>query len=704
MMSHRLEPLLRPRSVAVIGASAKRDSMGAWALENLRRGGFSGKIFPVNPRYDDIDGLTCYPGVAGLPERPDLVIFAIGDARLEQALDEVIAARIPAAVIMTALVLDDDVEPPLKQRVGKKIVSAGMLVCGANGMGFYNVRDQVWACGFDSKLHAAPGKVSIISHSGSGMSGIIDCEQRLQINIAVSTGNEIGVTMDEYLDFVLDLPETSVVGLFVETARNPEGFRNALRKARDRRIPIVALKVGRTRKARELTVSHSGAMAGDDAAYDALFDRYGVQRVSDQDEWTQTLILFAELRSIGKGGLVALHDSGGERQLLIDLAADLQVPLTELGDKTVAALKTVLEPELPAVNPLDAWSRGGADAGKKMTECLSLMMQDDEAAIGAVMHDRAPDGKIYPSYLAYMQRAHAESGKPVALVSATAGSGHDEAVVTSTHAGFPVLDGVRSFLVGVRALFAYRDFQLRVRSRPDRHDHIPASDVVNRWAKRLGAGVTLSEAESLAMLDEFGIATTRPLPANDLDSALAAARKIGYPVVLKTAAPGVLHKTDCGGVRLNIVDEASLQIQYQDVAEQLGRDVLVSQLVSTGVELILGVRRDPQFGPIVLIGSGGVLAEAINDVVFAMPPIDADHARRCIDRLKVRPLLDGMRGRPAVNLDSVCELAAKFSSMVDSLRDVIAEIDINPLIMTGESVIAVDALIVGRNTRDHADT
>jgi acyl-CoA synthetase (NDP forming) len=251
-----------------------------------------------------------------------------------------------------------------------------MLVCGANGMGFYNVRDHVWTCGFDSTSHTAPGNIALISHSGSGMSGIIDCEERMRVNIAVSTGNELSVTMDEYLDFALDLPETRAVGLFIETARNPEGFRMALAKAADRGIPIVALKVGRTEKSAELAVSHSGVMAGVDATYEALFDRYGVQRARDQDEFTTMLIMFAEMYPVGAGGLVTLHDSGGERQLLVDLADDASVPLTALANETVAALKEVLDPELPAVNPLDAWSRGGPDAAENLTRCLTLMMQD----------------------------------------------------------------------------------------------------------------------------------------------------------------------------------------------------------------------------------------------------------------------------------------------------------------------------------------
>jgi len=454
LKKHRLDPLLRPTSVAIVGASKRTDSLGEWALKNLVKGGYEGRIYPVNPGHDELQGHKCYASLLGLPEIPDLVVFAVGDQRLEVPLDDAIAAGIPAAVIQSTLVMDDDTDPPLKERVQQKVRAAGMLVCGANGMGFYNVRDHVWTCGFDSSDHTAPGNVSLISHSGSGMSGIIDCEERLRINLAVSAGNELSTTMDEYLDFALNLPETQVVGLFIETTRNPDGFRAALEKAARRRIPIVALKVGRTDKSAALTVSHSGALAGDDATYDALFDRYGVQRARDQDEFTTMLIMFAELHPVGAGGLVSLHDSGGERSLLVDLAADADVPLVELANDTVDKIAAVIDPELPSTNPLDAWSRGGPDASKKMTNALTLMMQDPGTALGVVVHDRAPYGKIYPSYFTYMQRARADSGQPVALVSATQGTGCDDAAITSTHAGYPVLDGVSRFRKGAHALFA----------------------------------------------------------------------------------------------------------------------------------------------------------------------------------------------------------------------------------------------------------
>lgn len=691
-MKHRLDPLLRPRSVAVVGASARPDSLGEWSLANLERGGYTGTSYPVNPRHEELHGLRCYSRLAELPEVPDLVIFGVADTRVEAMLDEAIALGVPAAVLMSPLMLERDTAPDLRARVRQKIADAGMLVCGANGMGFYNVRDSVWACGFDSRRHEPPGNVSLISHSGSGMSGIIDCDERLRINVAVSTGIELGVTMDEYLDFVLDLPETRVVGLFIETARNPAGFRAALEKAGAKGIPVVALKTGRTERAARLTLSHSGAMAGVDASYDALFDRFGVERVRDMDELATALILFSELHPLGPGGLVTLHDSGGERQLMVDLAEEACVPLTELRPETVAALERRLDPGLPAVNPLDAWSRGGEGSGAYMAECLSLMMRDPGAAMGAVVHDRAPDGVIYPSYIEYMKRGHADSGKPVALVAARQGTGSDRQVVEATHAGFPVLDGIPAFLRGVRALMNWRD---RRPVPPGEPPAVPA-EAVDFWRAELCTGGTLDEARSLGLLRDFGISATACRVVESAAELEAALPELEFPVALKTAAPGLTHKTDEGGVALHLADEQALRSAYRDLAQRLGARALIATMAAAGIEMILGAKRDPQFGPVVMIGFGGIHAEVLQDVAFALPPFDKGYARRRMEVLKMRPLLDGRRGAPPCDVDAFCDLAALFSAMVHALRDTIEEIDINPVILTPAGCVAVDALVVGR--------
>jgi hypothetical protein len=330
-----------------------------------------------------------------------------------------------------------------------------------------------------------------------------------------------------------------------------------------------------------------------------------------------------------------------------------------------------------------------------MAECFALLLSDPGAAIGAVIHDRAPYGKVYESYLGYLKTAFDRTQKPVALVAARQGTGHDPQVVSSTHAGFPVLDGVRSFLTGVHALFSYRDFL----ARQARAEQRPGPMAVETWRTRLSSGASLGEAESLALLDDFGIAAARPVAAQSADAAVLAAGQLDYPVVLKSAQPGLLHKTEQQGVVLDIGDEQALRDAYARLAAALGPEVLVAPMIKGGVEMFLGVKSDPQFGPVVLLGFGGVLAETIGDVRFALPPFDTVDARRYVDQLKLRPLLDGVRGQPRADVDKFCETAARFSAMTHALGDLLQEVDVNPVIVSELGAVAVDALVVAKTQK-----
>ena len=690
--SHPLDPLLRPRSVAVVGASERHGSVGWRTMENLLTGGYEGNLYAVNPGYESVCGVACFPNLESLPETVEHVVLTLGDSRIEAALDATIAHGAQAATMMSSLILENDSEPLLRDRVAAKIESSGLIVCGANGMGFYNCADGVWVCGFDTREnHVRGGNVTLISHSGSGMSGIIDCEERIDFNLAVSTGQELSVTMDQYMDFALEQPGTRVIGLFMETARNPEGLIAAFLKAREREIPVVVLKVGRTELSARLAVSHSGAIAGSDDAYQALFDRYGVQRVQDMDELATTLMLFAQPHEVGPGGLAALHDSGGERQLLIDLADDMKVPLAQINGDTTKRLETLLDPGLPAVNPLDAWGAGGPDADEIMEKCMAALMSDPDTAIGAVVHDRAPLSNIYPEYIEYMRSGHAASGKPVCLVANRQGSGSDPAAVSVTREGFPVVDGLRSFLAGVLCLLDYRDFKLRGPALPPSAPGAP----VDHWRPILASGVTLDEYDSGRLLSDFGLPVNPAAMADSWQKALAVASKLGYPLVMKSAQQGLLHKTDQAGVALGIEDEAALESAWADLSSRLGKRVLISRMVDQpGVEMVLGMVRDEQFGPLVMLGFGGVNVESLRDVTCALPPFDRQEARRLIDSLRLRSLLGGLRDRPPLDVDAFCTAAERFSVMVAALGEVLEEIDVNPLIVHPGGCVAVDALVI----------
>ena len=691
MSNHRLQPLLKPSSIAVLGASQKSGSVGNEVIVNLLRGGFEGSIYPVNPGYEEILGIACYPSLVDLPARPDMVIFAISDRRIESALDEVIALNIPACTIFSPLILDNDSTPNLKQRIATKAQNAGLLVAGANGMGFYNVRDRVLAGGFDTRDHPYPGNVSLISQSGAGMSGIVDCEQRLQFNLAVSSGYELTVSMEDYLDYALDLKETKVVGLFLETSRYPHKLIQAFKKANQRRIPIVVLKVGRTDLAAELAVSHSGALAGSDQCYNAVFDRYGVQRVDDMDQLATTLIMFAQTDQITQGDVVSLHDSGGERQLMIDLADSLKVPLTKLQPSTITQLENLLDAGLPAVNPLDGWGAGGPNASAMMADCFTALLADTGAALGAVIHDRGPNSEVYSSYLNYLHQAHAASGKPVFLVANRQGSGTDELAITSTHNGFAVIDGVSQFLIGARCLLNYRDFQLREPMASVGIDQTKC----DYWRQRLQAETKVTETLASQCLANLGIPMLQSiLVGSEKELALAGAN-VGFPLVLKTAQPEIDHKSDVGGVVLNIANQADLLKAYREMADRLGpKGMVAPMLQSSGIEMILGISRDSQFGPTVVAGFGGIFAEVLSDVAVLIPPFNATAVKRVLENLSMADLLKGARGASKVDVDSYCEAAARLSEIAVAFSDTLVEVDINPIMLTADGCVGLDALMV----------
>ena len=691
MTEHRLRPLLKPASIAVLGASSRLGSVGNEVFVNLRKGGFSGTIVAVNPAYSEVEGVPCYASLSDLPELPEHVIFAIGDQRIEAALDELITLGIKACTIFSALILKDDKTPLLKQRIQAKAEKAGLLVAGANGMGFYNVRDQVLAGGFDTREHRYPGNVTLISQSGAGMSGIVDCEQRIDFNLAVSSGYELTVSMEDYLDYALDLPETRVVGLFLETSRHPQKLVAAFKKASARNIPILVLKVGRTALAAEMALSHSGALAGTDQSYSALFDRYGVQRVADMDQLATALIMFAQPQAAATGGIACLHDSGGERQLMIDLADQYSVPLAQLDAQTLARLKGLLDPGLPAVNPLDGWGAGGADAPANMAACFTALLEDQHVALGAVIHDRGPNSEVYSSYIEYLHQAQDATAKPVFLVANRQGSGSDNLAITSTQKGFPVIDGVSQFLVGARCLLNYRDFQQR------QAPQLPSlsTERIAHWRQRLQSQQQLSEAMVSQFLADFEIPMLLGVEVATESQLMEAAGQLDFPLVLKTAEPGIAHKSDQGGVILNITSQAQLLDAYQDLSQRLGSAAMLAPMVeAAGVEMIMGITTDKQFGPVVVLGFGGIYAEMLKDTTVLLPPFDSATASQAIGRLKMSPMLAGARGSSAVDIQAYAEAAARLSVLALEFADLIAEIDINPVKVMASGCLGLDALLL----------
>ena len=691
MRQHPLAPLLAPRSIALVGASLRPNTPGHDMVRMIRRGGYRGTVHAVNPNYATIEGYPCVATLSDIPEPADLAVLSVRNERLEATLAEAIAVGVRSAVIFASAFLVDDGAPPLQTRLAAMARAAGMPICGANCMGFYNDLDNVWICGFPSPRQPRPGAIAFIAHSGSVFGAFAHNDPRLRFALAVSPGQELTTTVADYIDYALERPEVRVIGLFLESARDPAGFRAALQKAAERGVPVVALKLGRTEQAAAVALTHTGALAGSDLAYEALFDRYGVLRVETLDELATTLLLFSTGRRAGAGSLVSIHDSGGECELLIDLAQRAGVAFAPIGVTTKSVIAAVLDAGLEPNNPLDAWGTG-IDFAAKFETCFSALLADDSAALGIFSADIRDGYYLSDGFAAAAIATASATTKPVAFVTNYTQLRHDAIALELTEAGVPVLDGTFNGLIAIRGMLAHRDFCHRS------VDPLPvvtpeSSEQRRRVAEQLLADGLPGEAASLALLAAFDVPVVAHQVVESEDAAVAAAVRIGYPVVLKTAAPGILHKSEKRGVHLDLADEAALRAAWRNLANRLGERAIVARMLPTGVEVALGMVRDPHFGPIVTVGAGGVLIELLADRRAALAPFGPATARRLLDGLALRRLLDGYRGGAKVDINRLALTISHFSLLAAALVDLVAEIDVNPLVC-GQDIAAVDALIV----------
>jgi acetate---CoA ligase (ADP-forming) len=687
--------MLEARSVAVVGASVKEGSLGRQMLLELERGGFDGEIYPVNPGYDEILGHRCFPSIGEVPEPVDLAILGVANARIERAMLDAAEAGAASAVTFSSLFEETPPEPgapPLAERVATIAREHGMALCGGNGMGFLNTEARLRATGFPTPDDLRPGPVTFLSHSGSAFAALAFNDRGIGFNLVVSSGQEIVTTMDEYLSYALDLASTRVVALLLETVRRPDGFLAELAKAAELGVPVFALKVGRTEGSKAMVVAHSGALAGEHGAYEAVFDAYGVHECRDLEEMADAVELFSSPRRVTAGtGVASVHDSGGERALFVDLATDTGVPLSKISEETRTRIASVLDPGLVAENPLDAWGTG-IDADRIFRESLQALHDDPDTAAVALVVDLTRQGEpLDEGYLGIAKDVFDATTKPFCVVSNLPAAIAIDEVRFLRDGGIPVLEGTVTGLRAIKHLL--RDAELTEGPAVARMQVEP-SGLQAEWRGRLAEGSDLSEVAALGLLNAYGIPVVDALPARSLDEAERAAERIEYPVAVKTAVPGIVHKTEVRGVRTGVVDVEDLHETYRDLEERLGPEVTVAAMAPPGVEVALGIVRDETFGPLVLVAAGGVLVELLHDRTLALPPIDEGAARRLIDGLAIRPMLDGVRGAPPSDVDALARAVSRLSVLAVELGDLIDELDVNPVIVSASGCVAVDALVV----------
>ncbi len=683
-----LGPLLEPGSIAIVGASPRVGSVGHHLVRQLVKGGFEGRLHLVNPNHSVIEGIECVPDLSAVGA-VDLAVLAVADHRLEAQLEAAVDAGAGSAAIFGPCLGRGSTGEPLAVRLGSVAARAGLPICGGNGMGFVNVSRRVRVTGYFQPWDLSPGPVAFISHSGSLFSAMLHNHRHLRFNLVISSGNELATTMDEYVAYALNQPDTRTVGLFLETVREPDGMRSSFEEADRRGIPIVALKVGRTDRARAAVATHSSAIAGDHAAFEAFARSLGVHLVDTPDEMIDTLQVFSSPRRAFPGGVGSVHDSGGERSLFIDAAAAAGVTLSELGPVTKNRIAKVLDPGLEPENPVDAWGSGhGFDA--VFEDCLRAVADDDSVGVVVFSVDLTPEENPADAYGGVGATVAADIAKPLVVLSNLASTVDQQDASVLDGAGVPVLRGTATGLAAIRHLLDDRDHRLLPPLTPL---HNPHGESAN-WVGRLSQGSPLTEVESLDLFSDFGIPTIARQLVADEQAAVSAAARIGFPVALKTAGSGV-HKSDVDGVLLGLTDADSVAAGYRRL-RHLGAEVQVQVMAPAGLEVALGVVRDPQYGLMILVAAGGLLIELLSDYSLMPVPVDETRVWRGLEKLRMRSLFDGYRGRPPADIKAVVGAAVALSHLAVQLGEQLESIDINPLLVHESGCVAVDGLVVPR--------
>lgn len=688
--THLLEPLLCPKSVAFIGASNRSGSLGNNMVRTAAMDGYSGRLYAVNPRESEIEGLSCYANLADLPEKVDHAVIALADQRVEQALRNVIENDVKAVTIFTGCDLSDEGDDGLVGRVEAMTREAGIQMCGPNSMGLLNPRIGLRLNGYFSEIPLTPGNIALIVQSGSVFSALAYNHPRLKFSFCASTGRELTTRSEDYMLWALERPETRVIGLFQETSRDPEKFVTALSLAQKRGIPVVVLKVGKSELSAHFAASHSGAITGNAAAYEAAFRSYGVVETATLDEFAACLQLFSQVdaANLPDGHLAGIHDSGGEREMVVDLAEREGVKYAEISEVTRNILRENLDSGLKPENPLDAWG-SGHEFETKVQNCMAALMNDPATGALAVFQDMRDASFVAHGFLSALRNAMDGSGKPAMIVSNYAGVAHANIALEAVNSGVPVIEGTLEGLKAIGAVFAYRD-------RRNRQVYpVVATDpaIIRKWRDRLQQPDDMSEAEALGLLADYGIPVPVTRSIAGPQDLKAAADSVGFPLVLKTAAPGIHHKSDVDGVKLGLADMQSTGDAYDEMSARLGPQAVLERMMPKGHEIAFGIAQDENFGPFVMVAAGGIWIEALNDRVVALPPFDIGEARDMIDNLRMRPMLEGGRGIARVDLEATARALSDFSRLAADLGDLICEMDVNPLFANAEGICAVDALV-----------
>jgi len=698
-----LDKIFRPKRIALIGVSNNPDSVAGIALKNLVGGGFQGVVYPINPKYEAVMGITCYPDIKSVPKAPDLAVIATSGHRVPKLIQECGEMGVLGIIIMSAGFKESGEEGrKLEEQVKAEVAKwEGMRVIGPNCLGII-VPGYKMNVSFAANM-PKKGNVAFISQSGALCTSALDwaIEQNIGFSYFVSIGNTMDVGFGDLIDYFGQDPNTKSIILYVESITFARQFMTAAR-AFARKKPIIVYKAGRFPESAAAAASHTGAMASEDNIYDAVFERAGIARVYDIGDIFNFTDLISR-RNIPKGSKLAIvTNAGGPGVMATDTLISMGGGLTLLSDETMQKLDEVLPRFWSHGNPVDVIGDAPPERFAKATE---IVLQDEK--VDAVLVILTPQAMTEPTKTAQaIAKISEHHSKPI-LAAWMGGQSMTEGKKIFLEKGISVYptpeDAIRAFMT----LAKYsRNLDILFETPRD----IPVSFKMDRKkvykafsSEHFDKETILSEEVSKSLIDAYGINTTKPVIARSALQAADIANKMGYPVVIKIHSPDITHKSDMGGVALNIKDENTVWMTYKNMTESIKQKMPEAKIegvtvqpmfdAKDAIELILGIKKDPIFGTSIMIGMGGTAAELFMDKSLGFPPLNETLALRMIKNLKIYPLLKGYRGSEPKAIDKLIEIMIRMSYLAADYPE-IAELDINPLLLTTKEAVALDARIV----------
>ena len=708
----KVEALVAPRNVVIVGAS---DRPGNWALRawrNLQRYKFPGPIFLINPKRDEILGEKCYPDFAALPEPPDHILVVTPASAVADVLESGAAAGARSATIFSSGFGEayDEAGAALGLRLREVIARTGLGVSGPNCMGNVCKPARFVTLTEDRPHNMDMGEVALVGQSGGVMIFINQAleERGMLARYLITSGNEAGLQVADYIAWFAGDPALKVIIVYVEAVADLGRFIAACREARAAGKSVIAIKLGQSEEGRAAALAHTGSLAGSIAAFDAVAADAGVIRADTLDDAVELAELLAHTGAPTGRRLGAVTLSGAYRGLLLDAAERHGLTFPKLATETVASLEKVMGVGSLISNPID----GGfsvLSSPQAYKACIEAMQADPNIDMVLLQEaiPREPGSNRAEAYIQLVEDYVAEGGhKPLSFVTLTSHgqTAHSRAIRHGApHVSF--LQEANKALRAIASAARRGEAEALGSSGADTHAPAPAlAQELREQARQLQAPLALDEARSKALLAAYGVPLPQEGLAQDVEAAVALATRIGFPVVLKAVCATLTHKSDVGAVQLDLRDAEALRSAWARIEANLAahgfadalEGMLVAQMVSGGLELVMGVHRDPEMGPVIMGGSGGVLLELVRDVAFAAPPLTLAKAHDLIARTKAGALMRGYRGSGALDAQAYAQTLVALGRLANDLGDVLESIDVNPFLLLAEGGVALDALVVLR--------